>query len=56
MNTSVQNDIQIKKTHAEVSVIDSPLPFLSETGMHYLHMEAPIRVIHRDLKSRNGNV
>ncbi|XP_056390786.1 mitogen-activated protein kinase kinase kinase 20 isoform X2 [Hyla sarda] len=22
-------------------------------GMHYLHMEAPIRVIHRDLKSRN---
>ncbi|KAK6485069.1 mitogen-activated protein kinase kinase kinase 20-like isoform X1 [Huso huso] len=23
-------------------------------GMHYLHMEAPVRVIHRDLKSRNG--
>ncbi|KAL6070127.1 hypothetical protein STEG23_037925, partial [Scotinomys teguina] len=22
-------------------------------GMHYLHMEAPVRVIHRDLKSRN---
>ncbi|XP_039176601.1 mitogen-activated protein kinase kinase kinase 20 isoform X3 [Crotalus tigris] len=22
-------------------------------GMHYLHMEAPIKVIHRDLKSRN---
>lgn len=24
--------------------------------MHYLHMEAPVKVIHRDLKSRNGNV
>lgn len=23
-------------------------------GMHYLHMEAPVKVIHRDLKSRNG--
>uniref|UniRef100_A0A4W3IRY9 Protein kinase domain-containing protein n=1 Tax=Callorhinchus milii TaxID=7868 RepID=A0A4W3IRY9_CALMI len=23
-------------------------------GMHYLHMDAPIKVIHRDLKSRNG--
>ncbi|XP_052530558.1 mitogen-activated protein kinase kinase kinase 20 isoform X2 [Tympanuchus pallidicinctus] len=22
-------------------------------GMHYLHMEAPVKVIHRDLKSRN---
>lgn len=27
--------------------------FLS--GMHYLHAEAPVKVIHRDLKSRNGN-
>ncbi|NXP80808.1 M3K20 kinase, partial [Ramphastos sulfuratus] len=25
-------------------------------GMHYLHMEAPVKVIHRDLKSRNGKV
>lgn len=25
------------------------------TGMHYLHAEAPVKVIHRDLKSRNGN-
>ncbi|XP_015417312.1 PREDICTED: mitogen-activated protein kinase kinase kinase MLT [Myotis davidii] len=25
-------------------------------GMHYLHMEAPVKVIHRDLKSRNGRV
>lgn len=25
------------------------------TGMHYLHGEAPVKVIHRDLKSRNGN-
>ncbi|NWS70434.1 M3K20 kinase, partial [Crotophaga sulcirostris] len=24
-------------------------------GMHYLHMEAPVKVIHRDLKSRNGS-
>lgn len=24
------------------------------TGMHYLHAEAPVKVIHRDLKSRNG--
>lgn len=24
--------------------------------MHYLHMEAPVKVIHRDLKSRNGKV
>lgn len=24
-------------------------------GMHYLHAEAPVKVIHRDLKSRNGN-
>ena len=23
-------------------------------GMHYLHAEAPVKVIHRDLKSRNG--
>uniref|UniRef100_A0ACB8G0R7 Uncharacterized protein n=1 Tax=Sphaerodactylus townsendi TaxID=933632 RepID=A0ACB8G0R7_9SAUR len=22
-------------------------------GMHYLHLEAPVKVIHRDLKSRN---
>ncbi|NXG46114.1 M3K20 kinase, partial [Psilopogon haemacephalus] len=25
-------------------------------GMHYLHMEAPVKVIHRDLKSRNGKL
>ena len=25
-------------------------------GMHYLHAEAPIKVIHRDLKSRNGKI
>uniref|UniRef100_A0A8B9HHZ0 Sterile alpha motif and leucine zipper containing kinase AZK n=1 Tax=Astyanax mexicanus TaxID=7994 RepID=A0A8B9HHZ0_ASTMX len=25
-------------------------------GIHYLHAEAPVKVIHRDLKSRNGNV
>lgn len=25
-------------------------------GMHYLHMEAPVKVIHRDLKSRNGEL
>lgn len=25
-------------------------------GMHYLHSEAPIKVIHRDLKSRNGKI
>uniref|UniRef100_A0A3B3VP68 Mitogen-activated protein kinase kinase kinase 20 n=1 Tax=Poecilia latipinna TaxID=48699 RepID=A0A3B3VP68_9TELE len=25
-------------------------------GMHYLHAEAPVKVIHRDLKSRNGNM
>lgn len=24
--------------------------------MHYLHMEAPVKVIHRDLKSRNGKI
>lgn len=24
-------------------------------GMHYLHAEAPVKVIHRDLKSRNGS-
>lgn len=24
-------------------------------GMHYLHKEAPVKVIHRDLKSKNGN-
>ena len=24
-------------------------------GLHYLHAEAPVKVIHRDLKSRNGN-
>uniref|UniRef100_G3TIB2 Protein kinase domain-containing protein n=1 Tax=Loxodonta africana TaxID=9785 RepID=G3TIB2_LOXAF len=24
-----------------------------QKGMHYLHMEAPVKVIHRDLKSRN---
>lgn len=25
-------------------------------GMHYLHSEAPVKVIHRDLKSRNGKM
>lgn len=25
-------------------------------GMHYLHAEAPVKVIHRDLKSRNGSL
>lgn len=25
-------------------------------GLHYLHSEAPIKVIHRDLKSRNGKI
>lgn len=29
--------------------------FISALGMHYLHSEAPVKVIHRDLKSRNGN-
>lgn len=24
--------------------------------MHYLHAEAPVKVIHRDLKSRNGSL
>ena len=28
----------------------------SGTGMNYLHFEAPIPVIHRDLKSRNGEI
>lgn len=27
---------------------------LFTAGMHYLHAEAPVKVIHRDLKSRNG--
>lgn len=27
---------------------------VSAAGMHYLHSEAPVKVIHRDLKSRNG--
>ena len=26
------------------------------SGMNYLHREAPIKVIHRDLKSKNGNI
>ena len=26
----------------------------TQTGMHYLHREAPVKVIHRDLKSQNG--
>lgn len=30
--------------------------FISPLGMHYLHSEAPVKVIHRDLKSRNGKV
>ena len=25
------------------------------SGMNYLHAEAPVKVIHRDLKSKNGN-
>lgn len=35
---------------------DPPLTnvFISTLGMHYLHSEAPVKVIHRDLKSRNG--
>lgn len=28
---------------------------LVSSGLHYLHAEAPVKVIHRDLKSRNGN-
>jgi len=24
-------------------------------GMNYLHNEAPVKVIHRDLKSKNGS-
>lgn len=36
--------------------INRPFFLLVWKGMHYLHMEAPVKVIHRDLKSRNGNV
>jgi len=25
-------------------------------GMNYLHNEAPVKVIHRDLKSQNGKI
>ena len=28
--------------------------FLILSGMNYLHYEAPVPVIHRDLKSKNG--
>lgn len=28
--------------------------FFHPEGIHYLHAEAPVKVIHRDLKSRNG--
>lgn len=30
--------------------------FIFYLGMHYLHKEAPVKVIHRDLKSKNGNL
>ena len=39
-------------------VVSSNLPLkmsISALGIHYLHSEAPVKVIHRDLKSRNGN-
>lgn len=39
-------------------VVSSDLPYkmsISALGIHYLHSEAPVKVIHRDLKSRNGN-
>lgn len=42
-----------KKTLKVFSTYYINIFFLS--GMHYLHAEAPVKVIHRDLKSRNGN-
>ncbi|XP_069081461.1 mitogen-activated protein kinase kinase kinase 20 isoform X3 [Pleurodeles waltl] len=45
----------INSTRSEEMDIDQIMAWSTDVakGMHYLHMEAPIRVIHRDLKSRN---
>ncbi len=40
---------------ADTIIVFQVLDFLFPSqGMNYLHYEAPIPVIHRDLKSRNG--
>ena len=29
--------------------------YFDSVGMNYLHCEAPVKVVHRDLKSKNGD-
>jgi len=37
-------------------VSDNTVFIFYNLGMNYLHNEAPIKVIHRDLKSKNGKI
>lgn len=42
--------------HVHHCVIDMWLLSSICIGMNYLHNEAPTKIIHRDLKSKNGNL
>lgn len=48
--------MKIVKAYVVLNYNYSHFLSLFTVGIHYLHAEAPVKVIHRDLKSRNGTL